>query len=126
MILSNNLPQLSKFDAYRGAIIATLKSPSFTENTGITPTLDHIHYCEHILSIMDDLELKRVVKDRLKEIKIPFAKRLYFIDPTISMVELIKSQPQYLFDLLQWLAYHFSYGCGTVLSQEKGKQFDMY
>jgi len=87
--------------------------------------LDHIHYCEHILSIMDDLELSREVKYRLKEIKVPFAKRLYFIDPKISMVELIKSEPQYLNDLLQWLAYYFYYGCGTVLSQEKGKQFGM-
>lgn len=125
MTLLKYLALLNKPDAYRGAIIAILTAQTVDKISINTPTTKQIEYCSSILGIMDDMELTRIVKVGLKELKIPVTKKTAFIDPEISILELYKSEPQIFHDILQWLANYFYNASRNFLSQKQGKPFDM-
>ena len=125
MIAINNIEHLSKADAYRGSIIAALNTPTFHEIIVKKPAEEHIIYCSYIITAMDDLELNKEIVIASKELDVPIEKQFDFIDPAISMEDLLNSEQQKLMEIINFVAYKFFVRSRTVCSIKKGKVFDL-
>ena len=117
---------ISKADAYRGLIIATLNSPTFHKHIGKKPMQVHLECCSYILyKVMDDLDLSKEIVEASKEFKILPEKRLDLNDQQVSLGELINEDAEMILGVLYIVAEKFHLRCIAVCAKKMGLRFDL-